>query len=344
MIALKMIMCVLVLLVAPTLVGFGFLTFTKMDTRGVSQSLLYGTILMWGLFSLICIPMIIFEIPFHVLKWSYSAILVFLCLVVMLTCTNFVRTLIKSARSFWRGRTVWTMVVLILMMLLILGQIVLQHPDADDSEFVAIASTTVHTDSILQYDGMTGNEAMETVMKRLLAPFSILLAYYADVSGFHPAVFCHTVYPVFMIVILFAAYFAIGVHWCREDREKTDLFVLFVGVCMLAGGYSSFSLGARVLFRIWQGKSVLMALAMPAVFVQLSRMVEEKITLKKWLGMLALIFGCTLTSSMADILLPILIGCFAVVTLFKNKSILQAIAMVSTCAPCLVFVVLYVLG
>lgn len=344
MIVFRLFICFVLLFFVPMLIGYGYLEKFTWIEKSVSTCIVFGTIVMWAIFMGLCIPAIWFGKSFMMLAFVYTLVCFTLCVWNSCMYKEMYKDLFKSFMRFWFRKDLLIYLVLVCVAILFFAQIGFMHEDADDAEFVTIATTTIQTDSLLEYDAFTGNLDLSSLMKRVVAPFSIMLAYYAKLTGFHAAIFCHTVFPSIVLLIAFLAYYCVARILFQDDQRKISFFLILMCTYLLFSGYSAFSLGERLILRPWQGKSVLMALCLPMVFILLWKLMEEKIDLKRWLGMAIFIIGCSLTSSMANILLPIIIGCFALANLWKKRSWAQALALLSTCFPCVIFVGIYLLG
>ena len=140
------------------------------------------------------------------------------------------------------------------------------HMDQDDAFYIGTAVTSVNTDSIFQYDCYTGAEYAVLPSRYILSPFPIFLAVLAQISGMHPTIIAHTVFPLLLIPLSYYVYWLIGRQMFQQSRDQAAVFLLLVSVVQMFSYYSVYTAGAFLLLRIWQGKAVLANILLPAVF------------------------------------------------------------------------------
>ena len=344
MIILQILLGILTFLLVPTLVGYGFVEFTNLGEKTFPNAIVYGYLILWALFTVICIPLIALKASLTLLTIIYTVSCLILCAAVLVTSPKIMQTIVGKAKVFWKKRSFMTLATFLMVLMMVILQVVLMHSDADDAEYVAMATTSIHTNTLMQYDAYTGGEIGYTLLKRLVAPFPMLMTYYSKIMGIHPAIFCHTVFAPMMIILCYFGFFCLGNVLYKGDREKVDYFLFFLSVCILFGGYSSFSLGERMLLRIWQGKSLLMAFVIPFMFMLFNYLEGKKLTFRMWIGISLLVLGGSLTSLMADILLPIMFVGMALAVWIHEHSFKRALFLGSTCLPCGLFLLLYIGG
>lgn len=344
MIVFKLFMMVLLLIVVPFIIGYGYLQLTKVAPASFSISVVFGNFVVWALFGATCIPLILMQKQFGDLVTIYSILLVVICVVSVVLSFCKVKELIDYLFSYWSKRTWLSIFVFVAVILLILSQIFLMHSDADDAEYVAIATAAIQKNALLNIDAYTGNPASETLLKRVIAPFALWWAYGAKVVGVHPAIFCHTIFPAFMILYTFWLYTYMGDFFFKKNALKTEQFLLVVYTCMIFGGYSTFSLGARLLMRGWQGKSVLAAYGLPLLFLLICQYILKPLSLKLYIAIFIFVLGCTSLTTMSDVLVPLMLGAFSLVQLIRKQSVVEFIKWVSFCIPCAIFVLIQIVG
>ena len=68
------------------------------------------------------------------------------------------------------------------------------------------------------------------VRKDVTSPWTMYVAMCCKITGIAPAVFSHTFFPFFMIIICYVLYGMIGNVLFRGDAEKTALFLIVLSV------------------------------------------------------------------------------------------------------------------
>ena len=237
-----------------------------------------------------------------------------------------------------------------LALLLIICQIVmcalLAHMDADDSFFVASATTDVYTDTIFEVNPDTGRYYMVLPERYTLSPFPVFLAVVSQLSaGLHPAIMAHVVFPAVFLVVVYMVQSLLSRCWFPNDRKARDIYLLLVAVLSSFSAYSVYNAGNFQMVRLWQGKTILAAILIPMlVYLCLTIVMKEKAEYS-WGLMLMANLSCCLVSSMGIILAPLLIGSFAVVKLIYKKDFMCIWKCALCCIPTLVLglIFLYVL-
>lgn len=112
-----------------------------------------------------------------------------------------------------------------------------QHIDDDDARYVSEEVSAVVHDTLLVDDPITDEYMywdVGEVRKDVTSPWTMYVAMCCKITGIAPAVFSHTFFPFFMIIICYVLYGMIGNVLFRGDAEKTALF-LIVYPCSISG-------------------------------------------------------------------------------------------------------------
>ena len=218
--------------------------------------------------------------------------------------------------SFW----MWIAATAILVQILI--AVVYAHMDADDSFYVATATTSVQTDSVFQFNPYSGVEYKILPKRYVLSPFPILLAVLSRLcGGLHPAVMAHTVYPVAFFTAAYLVYHQFGKMWFPEKKREQGIFLLFCAVLIWFSGFSVYTAGNFQLVRIWQGKAILASLILPfLMYLGFEIMLEKKPGYSRVLVFLTSMAACHV-SSMGIMLAPVVLGAFTLLALWRLRSI-----------------------
>lgn len=343
----KILICAVVFFLFPAIMGHGFLRkFSVVDSNLITD-MVFGNIVLYAFFEIICVPMILLEQTLSRLTFCILAICILICFFVYRRYgKQMFREYLQQIVLFFRQARWQTYVMLILVIGLLMAQLILQHADADDFEFVAISTAAKQTDQLLMLDTNTGEQLKHFFFmpKRILAPFPFLMAVYAVLVDVHPTIMCHTIYPVVALLLCLFTYFMIGGQFFndREKKDKCLTFLFWVILIMVLGGYSTRTIGAMLLFRSWQGKAMLAVWILPIIFLLLLRVMENGWNIQMWVGLSIVILAGTLTSLMAEILIPILVGSYGLVFALRRRSVRLFIELISVCWPCVGILALYV--
>jgi hypothetical protein len=188
--------------------------------------------------------------------------------------------------------------VLLIAVVLILVQAFmlfgLTFEDADDAYFVATATTAVETNTIVQYDPYTGDPLQSINTHYVLSPHPMVYAVLGRLTLLHSTIVAHTILPLFLIPLSYIIYALFAREVLGLERRRLSLFLILLSLLNLFGAVSRFTNSIYLLGRIWQGKSVLANIALPATF---------------YFAALALAPGRQ-GRAMALLLLAVLTGCF----------------------------------
>ena len=100
-----------------------------------------------------------------------------------------------------------------------------QHIDDDDARYVSEEVSAIVHDTLLVDDPITDEYMywdVGEVRKDVTSPWTMYVAMCCKITGIAPAVFSHTFFPFFMIIICYVLYGMIGNVLFRGDAEKTD--------------------------------------------------------------------------------------------------------------------------
>lgn len=302
---------------------------------------LYGYLLFFALFQVLAIPLTFFHQPFSLLVCLYGGGVVLLSVIGF-----FVRKkeLLQWVRDLPSQRPGWYGVAALLLIAFQTAVVVLgTHVDLDDSFFVATANTTVTTNTIFQYDAYTGDPYLSFPARYVLAPYQIWIAFISRAVQMHPAAVAHTVLPAALIPLAYAAFSLIGEVLLGQEKKKKEKYLLFLAVIIMSSYYSFYTQGTFLLVRIWQGKAVLAAILLPAVFWLCMRLMVEKKERCGWFLLVCAMLASLMTSSMG-ILLPVLVvAVFALKYGLIEKNIPVLLKSILVCLPNLLFAVFYLI-
>lgn len=335
--------------VLPAIVGYGTSKCLKQSSN-IWKDIVYGNIVIWAMFQIVCFCCIIFNATLTCLVSIMVSVVLLMSIAVCIMCREMFGVYCKRIEAFIFDKNVLKWVSVVIVIAWVIWEIVMQHTDADDYEFVAYATAARQSNRLLRTDPNTGGVLSVLQMKRVVAPFPMLIAAYSVIINVHPAVMSHSVMPAILVALAYMVYYNLGLKIFQVDEEnkhKKDMcyiFLLFITIMLAFGGYSTRTMGSMLILRSWQGKAVLASIMLPCVFEILMNIMRRGITRELWFSLAITIMAGTLTSAMAEILLPSLVGCFAIVYTIKKKSVVDGGKLLLACFPCFFFIVVYLLG
>ncbi|MCI5901229.1 MAG: DUF6077 domain-containing protein [Blautia sp.] len=218
----------------------------------------------------------------------------------------------------------WAAVLFIILQLAIAA--VYTHFEADDSFYVASATTSVYTDTIFSVDPYTGALYDSLPSRYVLSPFPAFLAILSQLSaGLHPAVIAHTFMPVIFIAMAYMVWHLYAQMLFPQDFQGQGIFLLLCAAAIWFSGYSGYNSGDFMMVRIWQGKGFLAAVMLPFLFYVCKDLFWEEESRFHWIFYFVANTGVCLLSSMAVILVPLLTAVFAVLSVGRFRNVRRLI-------------------
>ena len=254
--------------------------------------------------------------------------------------------------------------------------------DGDDAYYVAQSVITQQTGtmySIQPYRG--GSTGLD--LRHVMAAFTMWISYVSTASGFHAAIFCHTVLPLVVIPITELIYIEIGRKLLGDKyRDLLPEFILFVMLFQVFGSTSIYTSETFLLTRTWQGKSMVANFLFPLMLwiwmeilgigcgtdednrdsSEYAPKIDDdacdeckedgnatvtakvKAAREPWLVMLFLLSACAgVFSSLAVILISAFSGLIALLFAIRRRSMKLLINTFITLIPAIMYAVIYVL-
>ncbi|MGI6111756.1 MAG: DUF6077 domain-containing protein [Bilifractor sp.] len=339
----------------------------KPGISGMIWCLLSGTVLMWAVFELIAVPGLLGHMRFSTAVGLWLASLAAILIVYSLTTRRLplcrdVSLRAPDVRSFFRrhtrGMTLLTWILLAAVICSVGYQVCMyifgSYMDADDSRFVAEATEAFQQNTILEMNPATGVQSRDwsEITKDMPSPWTIWLALLSRLSCIHPAIFSHTVYAPWLLLLFYAIVFLGGQRLFQNDKNKVLLFELVASVCMMFFAGSSRTAGEFTLHRIWQGKATVAGVGIPLLMLELLILYQTAEVRRKkndtvpwkgsflvqhpfraWLILFLTDAGCCLMSGMGVILAALLIGVGGLWYLLAYRRIRPVLAMAAACIP-----------
>ena len=308
-----------------------------------------GQMTLWAGFQVICVPMILRKASLSTVATLFGIYSGALLLLSLGTC---VRRFAGGEQRRWKPGLTWNRDVVFLGLIavgLFLFQLVqavrLAYGDGDDAYYVAVSTAAESSDRMyvtLPYTGL----ATDTDLRHGLAPFPIWIALLAKISGLPVATTAHLILPVLLIAMGYGVFALIGAQ-LFDDREQSLLFLVFVEILVLFGGYSLYTTENFMIARSRQGKAALGSLIIPFLFLLLLYLLkgmEEKkeIHRRYYLLLLATMVSGCLCSTLGALLCCMLVGFTGIIgfCVYRTR---QNLFLLPCCLPCAGYALLYLL-
>lgn len=348
------------LFVIPTVVGR--LAAIGVDKRKVGLPFLWisGQMLLWAGFQVICVPMVLKQLPFSPGaegKWlslvpaylAYTAVLVLSALLVFVIGCWKRKSTIAVIKGYSGPKAKWYYILWAVFWVLLAFQLVMAvlytYGDGDDAFYVAVATITEESNTMylkLPYTG--GTTGLDS--RHGLAPFPVWIAFLARISGMRTVSVAHVVVPLMLIPMTYGIYYLIGSKLCRKNTEKLPLFLVLSQLLVLFGDYSFYTVENFMIARSRQGKAALGSIIFPFLIFLLLTILErlqekQKIELIWWILLAAAVTAACLCSTLGTFLSCLLVGVTGLCTAISYRKWKLLIPMVLCCVPAVGYALLY---
>lgn len=338
------IYAILWLLAIPTAAGM-VLTWHTDKRENIGFALVCGYAGSFALAQLLIVPAIFLKASLGTVVLIYQVLM--LAASVAGLCLNYRGLRGMAAGVSWRERPVKLpecilfslAVLLVIVQMLATG--ILAHYDADDSFYVATASTSVYTDTLFKYSPYTGAKYRRLPSRYVLSPFPIYEAVLTKLVGAEVPFFVYTIFPVILVLVAYVVYGLWASMLFGDDRKKCALFLIFISAVQIFSNYSIYTSGTFFLMRIWQGKAILAGVLLPMLAYMCARLMLKDEGGGGWPVLFCLMAASCLASSMGIILSMLMLGIYTFVCgVCSWKWEMVGKAMVC-CLPNVVFAIIY---
>ena len=336
----KIILCILVLILMPILLGLYFIKANGSEKNNLLFAFIMGYLVEFAVFQIMAVPMIFMHCQFTTLLYAWTAVMVLFCIVsIFLNRKDFQ----KASKVFWQNLKTLpklSVIAIVLIGLQLYVPFAFMYLNNDDSQYVAMSTTAIHTNTLMDYIAYTGAKYTNVPAKRALSPFQLYLAVMGELVQIEPAIFAHTVFPMVLIFMGYLVYIFIAKKILKLKPDQVALFLIFISVINIFGDYSEYTQFTFFLKRVWQGKALVAGIFVPLAFLLFFDGMKQN-QKKDWLALLLLMFSAALASTMGDIILPITLGLLSLLFTIKNRKISYFVKSAICCLPCIVYALIY---
>lgn len=333
-----------VFLAVPFLIGMLANAFRRKKHFSAALFLISGYAVLFAFFELLVLPFIYLKLSFTLLVWVYGIPAALLSLFSLYLHRRLLLQKLLGIPAALRRLPWCAYLAALLILLQAFFSAVYMHIDEDDAFYVATATTTLETDTVYQYDAYTGLAYDELPARYVLSPFPVWNALAAKLTGLHPAIVAHTVMPLFLIPLAYAALWLLASWLFEKKRKNAWLLLFFAALIQMFSFYSIYTQGTFLLLRIWQGKAVLTNILLPAILYFCIRAMHQRNQERTdWLLLFALMCSACMVSSMGIMLAPVALGMMGLVLFIRHRSIKILGCGAACCALNLVCAAIYIL-
>lgn len=299
MILLKIVVCFLILIVVPELLGLLITKFMK-QKDSLLDAFVIGYLLEFAILELLAVPMIFCKLKFTTLLYSWSSIIgILLILSITVNTSKFrIKNWMNGLKKIIKEMNVLSIIAIVLIAVQIIISIRYTHTDADDAFYVGTANTTLVTNKMYRVSAENGSYYGKFPARYILSPFSLYTAVIASIVKIHPTIIAHTVFPPIFIAIAYMIYTLLAMMLFKEDKKDVSIFLIFLSIIYIWGNFSIRTNFTFLLFRIWQGKAILANIILPSIWLIFLKCVKENENFIHWLTLWIVMLAACHVSSM----------------------------------------------
>lgn len=328
--------------IVPFLLGMLYTRFTEDEKDNILWNAAAGYVILFGVFEIVALPLIFFRQSLSVLVGIYGGLAgmaaVFSLLINWKRITGIIMGAICTIRQF--TLCIWAQLALIAAQCFVYMRY--QYTNADDSFFVAAATTALSTDTIFAYSPYTGTAYESLPSRYVLSPFYGFTAVVSKITDVHPAVVTHLVFMIVFLLLSYAVFALIGRALFAKDMEKCGYFLCVLSALNIFSAYSERTSGQFLLIRLWQGKAVLAGILIPLILYMAIRFFWMEAKCADWILWFFLMSACCMVSSMGIMLGAIMTGLFGILYAWKQKKVRLLLYPALCCTPNIICAVAYI--
>ncbi|MCH5279906.1 MAG: hypothetical protein J1E61_00445 [Lachnospiraceae bacterium] len=218
-------------------------------------------------FQVICVPLAILNISFHILVILFSVVSLILFVIsvsqVRLNGLTVSQVDKKAISPEIKGLVAFLLLVICVQIgtLIVYG---VYKWGADDASYLAISDSAIKHDVLFRYNSYTGvYEGLSIDQKRLTTTYHIFIAFLGKISGIHVLEIAHTILPIFLIPLSYCAFYIFSHLLFDNELKKSLVFMIMLSLMVAWGAFSSYTITFRMLVVPWQGKSLMSVIFMP---------------------------------------------------------------------------------
>lgn len=364
----SLLLIIIILGIVPFIIGAEVTNLLK-TPDGPIQSYILGYFSMMAICEVIAVPCAFFKLSFTVVLVTFFFLVITILIISLIKkrparVFNFKGVISGFKRYKWL-EIVALVALLTVLSIIIVNSIRLYAIDEDDSRFIVTTADIMRTNKLFLTDPNTGITYSQwpyggDVAKDIVAPHSVFCAVMATSTMTSAVVFMHTIYPVVLYVVATFVYYLLITELLKNaEKAMTDkhleayklFFIVFIYLYVIYH-YSTRSTAETVfLVRLWQGKAILASIIIPLllyvmmlIYNQTGNDKESKESNPPHLILYLLVFvlaGC-ITSSMATLLIPMIIIVYGLAYGISKKLPMLMLKIWSTALPCVLLALLSV--
>lgn len=304
--------------------------------KSILLNFILGFITIFSIFQILSTPFMLLKGSFIYLFYLY----LILILSIIIICLNatlknakinikfYVTNFKLKIRKISKKEFIFIFIIITLVFIQAYLASYLHHTDDDDSYFINVSNVTLQYNSIFSIEPSTGDLRLPVDNSPyLIVSWELFIAFLSKAFYIKPVILAHTVLPMILVPLAYMVVYC----YIREISKSLvigNISILIYSILNLFGAYCVYSPACFLLYRIWQGKAILVNVFFPMMFYMFylisSNINDNNKFKKKVLFMILIMISCIGISAVGITLSIILLLClFAFDLILKMKLYFQ---------------------
>lgn len=315
----------------------------------VTKVYVYGWILIFALFEVLCVPFVVLLKSFRTFSKVYLVCVLLLAVVsVGLSVWMWKKQRAGTAQiDGYKGtgnqKRIGYYILWGVVIALILAQMVYLyfygHMDGDDSYYIAQSVLTDYYDTMFQRDSYTGMP-IGLDERHALSVNPVFITWIANMCDMHPAAMAHSVLAPVLLMLMYCVYTLLGDALLKEHRNYVPVFVLLVNVWYIWGNVSIYTAETFMYTRTWQGKAMFANIVIPFAVYCLHEALQNKRKIQ-WMMLTLLTLVAAFVTTAAVYLIPLVYGIVGIYAWVREKSFRTCFHLILCCIPSMLLGIVY---
>ncbi len=334
--------------ILPFFMGIGFVKKLQVQSGKIATAYVSGYISMFAIFQMVYTLALLFSNQIETVVWGFSVAFLLAIAGSVIYARKEIPKAFKNLYVFCttkrsKGSIIAIALAGVCMLIPIVMSFVLQYADGDDSYYLALATAIEKSGMIngnLPYTGGTTTADLRHVWSGGVAFASSL----SRLTGLHPAILAHFLYPPFLFVIMFMIYWLIAKILLKDKKQYIPLFMIIIVLMYVFGNVSIYTETTFMITRTWQGKSIFSNIIVPIMILCFLKMKEDGGRPFYWVKIALVGIASIFASTMGIFFAPVFMGLASLIITIANKKWKYLLGYICSMIPILGYAVLYVLG
>lgn len=210
----------------------------------------------------------------------------------------------------------------------------------DSMFYISDINTSIYTDTISRFWGLTGVDDIGNISARLLYCYDMHSAVFCKLVNLHPLIETNYVQTIVIIIISFCIVICI----LYEMLPKMELILLAIFLWSI---FSFWGLGQSnpteyLFYRTYESKSIFANIVLPGLFLAFVLLFKNSKNNRNWLFLLITILSAYGLCASSIVILPIMVGCYACVLWLENRNLIVFGKLLLCSLPCIIMICWYV--